>query len=143
MVEKRKRRGVKKRKARRKAAKKTRKGGRRTMVSVDETFPQGRIADELRVEKEKEVYEGKRQRRGEALDKNKKKETRKSKILWEEKKIKKKRKRYRTRKKEKKIEEGAMERSATHGDGILHRKVSRTAERPQTRKGWKNKETRE
>lgn len=89
MVEKRKRRGVKKRKARRKAAKKTRKGGRRTMVSVDETFPQGRVADELRVEKEKEVYEGKRQRRGEALDKNKKKETRKSKILWEEKKNKK------------------------------------------------------
>lgn len=51
MVEK----GEKKRKARRKAAKKTRKGGRRTMVSVDETFPQGRVADELRVEKEKEV----------------------------------------------------------------------------------------
>lgn len=89
MVEKRKRKGEKKRKARRKAAKKTRKGGRRTMVSVDETFPQGRVADELRVEKEKEVYEGKRQRRGEALDKNKKKETRKSKILWEEKKNKK------------------------------------------------------
>lgn len=32
-----------------------RKGGRRTMVSVDETFPQGRVADELRVEREKEV----------------------------------------------------------------------------------------
>lgn len=82
MVEKRKKGEKKKeRKARRKAAKKTRKGGRRTMVSVDETFPQGRVADELRVEKEKEVYEGKRQRREEALDKNKKKETRKSEIL--------------------------------------------------------------
>lgn len=56
------------------------------MVSVDETFPQGRVADELRVEKEKEVYEGKRQRREEALDKNKKKETRKSEIFSERKK---------------------------------------------------------
>lgn len=41
-----------------------RMGRKRTMVSVDETFPRGRVADELRVEEEEKDRRGAGETRG-------------------------------------------------------------------------------